>query len=155
MDKLKTKSIKDKLSEMKFFEGIEDDMIAYISQCGMNKHFKRGQYLGKEGDSADHFYIIRKGRIGLQLHHHDKGTIMLKTIHPGEIAGVSWIVPPYRYNFDLIALEETSAIEFNGKCIRDKCEKDHRLGYLLLRKFTGMLSERLKNTRIQLLDVYH
>lgn len=152
MNKIKT--IKDSLLEMDFFKGIDKEMIEYISLCGSNKHFHQGQFLGKEGEAANNFYIIRSGRVALQLHHHDKGTIMLKTIHQGEVLGVSWIVPPYRLNFDLLALEETSVIEFNGKCIRDKCDDDHTLGYLLLRKFTGMLSERLKNTRIQLLDVY-
>ena len=155
MAELKSKSIKDSIKELKFFDGISEEMIEYISHCGQNHHFHQNQYRGKEGEAAEHFYIIRKGKVSLQLHHHIKGTIMLKTLHPGDIVGISWIVPPYRLNFDMRALEETSVIEFNGKCIRDKCEADPKLGYLLIKKFTEMLSERLKDTRMQLLDVYH
>lgn len=154
MTELKAKTIKDSLRELEFFDGISDEMIEYISHCGQNHHFHRNQYLGREGEAAEHFYIIRKGKVSLQLHHHTKGTLTFRTLLPGDLAGISWIVPPYRLNFDMKAIEETSVIEFNGKCIREKCEADPKLGYLLLKKFTEMLSLRLKDTRIQLLDVY-
>lgn len=148
------KTINDSLKALKFFSDIDADMVEYISHCGQNKHFHPGEYIGKEGDPAEHFYVIRSGKIALELHHHTRGTIMLKTLGAGDIVGISWIVPPYRLNFDMRALEETSVIEFDGTCIRGKCDDDPKLGYALLKKFTEILGERLKNTRLQLLDVY-
>jgi CRP-like cAMP-binding protein len=149
------KTINDSLKALKFFNDIEPDMVEYISHCGQNKHFHPGEYIGKEGEPAEHFYIIRSGKVALELHQHAKGTIMLKTLGAGDIMGISWIVPPYRLNFDMRALEETSVIEFDGTCIRGKCDEDPKLGYTLLKKFTEILGERLKNTRLQLLDVYN
>jgi hypothetical protein len=52
------------------------------------------------------------------------------------------------------AVELTRAIALDGKCLREKCEKDHDLGYELLKRFSNIIEQRLEATRLQLLDVY-
>jgi CRP/FNR family cyclic AMP-dependent transcriptional regulator len=46
------------------------------------------------------------------------------------------------------------AIALDAKCLRDKCEVDHDLGYALLKRFLPVLVQRLQAMRLQLLDVY-
>ena len=68
--------------------------------------------------------------------------------------GWSWIIPPYHWHYDARAIEPTSAIALDAKCLRIKCEEDHDLGYELLKRFTNVITQRLEATRLQLLDVY-
>ena len=42
----------------------------------------------------------------------------------------------------------------DGKCLREKCEQNHDLGYELLKRFSQIIDSRLEATRFQLLDVY-
>jgi hypothetical protein len=63
------------------------------------------------------------------------------------------LIPPYNWRFDARAAEMTRAIVFDGKCLRDKCEQDHELGYELLKRVTAGLGERLDATRYQLLEI--
>jgi hypothetical protein len=72
----------------------------------------------------------------------------------GEILGWSWLIPPYNWHFDARAVELTRAIALDGKCLRNKCEQDHDLGYELLKRFAHIMEQRLQATRLQLLDVY-
>jgi len=46
------------------------------------------------------------------------------------------------------------AIALDGKCLRDKCEHNHDLGYEVLKRFARIIEQRLESTRLQLLDVY-
>ena len=46
------------------------------------------------------------------------------------------------------------AIDFNGLCLRGKCDADHDLGYDLMQRFAQTMMARLQATRLQLLDVY-
>jgi hypothetical protein len=46
------------------------------------------------------------------------------------------------------------AIALNGKCLRTKCEQNHDLGYEMLKRFAGIMEQRLESTLFQLLDVY-
>jgi CRP-like cAMP-binding protein len=70
------------------------------------------------------------------------------------VLGWSWLFPPYRWHFDARALELTRAIALDGKCLREKCEEDHDLGYELVKRVAQIIMERLQATRLQLLDVY-
>jgi CRP/FNR family cyclic AMP-dependent transcriptional regulator len=63
-------------------------------------------------------------------------------------------VPPYRWQFDAYALEPVRAIALDGECLRTKAEKDHGLGYELLKRISRVMAERLHATRLQLLNVY-
>ena len=42
----------------------------------------------------------------------------------------------------------------NGVQLRKTCEKDHDLGYALAWYLAGVIAERLKATRLQLLDMF-
>jgi hypothetical protein len=51
-------------------------------------------------------------------------------------------------------VELTRAITLDGNCLRQKSEEDHDLGYELLKRFSGIIVERLEAARLQLLDIY-
>ncbi len=130
------------------------EMLEFIAGCGKNMHFKPGEFLGKKGDPADYLYVIREGNIAAQLLHPTRGSLTIRSLHGGEIAGFSWIIPPYRLQFDLCAVEHTSVIALDGNCLRKKCEEDYKLGYFLMKHSATEMIQRLVDTRIQLLDVY-
>jgi hypothetical protein len=79
----------------------------------------------------------------------------VQTLREGEIVGVSWLIPPYRWSFDAKSLEDdVRAIGVDAACLRAKCEADHDLGYALMKRCVSVLAERLQATRLQMLDVY-
>ena len=64
------------------------------------------------------------------------------------------MIPPHHWVFDVRALEDVRAIALDGRCLRDKCDANHEVGYQLMRRFAQILTRRLQATRIQLLDLY-
>jgi hypothetical protein len=76
------------------------------------------------------------------------------TLREGDILDGAWLVPPYRWRFDARAAELVRALGVNARCLRDKCEADHDLGYELMKRFVSAMGERLHATRLQVLDVY-
>ncbi len=148
------KAIKDILKELSFFKDMSGEMLEYIAGCGQNMHFAPNEFMGRENEAADFLYVIKKGNVAIQVIHPIKGPLTIRTLGSGELAGFSWIIPPYRLQFDIKALEHTSVVALDGTCIRKKCEEDHHLGYLLMKQSAAIMNKRLIDTRIQLLDVY-
>lgn len=148
------KEIKDLLKDHPFFKDLKPDQIELIADCGKNVHFKEREIAFTEGEPANWFYVIRKGKVALEISGVERGPIRIQTLEEGEIFGWSWLIPPYRWAFTAMAIEETSTIALDGKCLRGKCEKNHDLGYELLKRFSIVLAKRLEWTRMQLLDVY-
>ena len=148
------KTLEPILSEHPFFRGLQPGIVELLVGCAANVRFNAGEYLCREGQQADEFYVIRTGKVAIEVFAAPKGSINIQTIGEGEILGWSWLVPPYFWRFDARAVELTRVISLNGKCLRNKCEEDHHLGYELLKRFSHIITQRLEATRLQLLDLY-
>ena len=142
------------LSEHPFLSDLDPEHIALLVGCASNVVFQPGEFLFRESEPANAFYFIRHGKVQIETHVPQKGTIVIHTRESGEVLGWSWLVPPYRWHFDARAMELTRAIALDGKCLRGKCEEDHDLGYEIMKRFTLIIAERLEQTRLQLMDVY-
>jgi len=140
------------LREHSFFRDLPSKYFDFIVGCASHLVFKAEEVILKEGESADKFYLIRGGLVSIYI---DKPShISIQTIHEGNILGWSWLIPPYRYRFSAKAVENTRAVALDGKCLREKCEKNPDLGYELLKRLVAVFTERLEATRLQLLDIY-
>jgi CRP/FNR family transcriptional regulator, cyclic AMP receptor protein len=137
-----------------FFADLEPRFLQVVAGCAANGRFPAGTFLGREGESANQFYLLRHGKVALQIHLPDRGALTIETLEAGEVLGWSWLFPPYRWHFDAQALELTRALVFDGQCLRAKCEADHDLGYVLMQRFAHVMLQRLQATRLQLLDLY-
>ena len=147
-------TLKPYLAEHPFLKGLDPHHLNIIVGCASNVRFDAEQYILREGEEAANFYIIHKGKVALEIFTSDRGPITIQTIGEGEVLGWSWLIPPYHWHYDARAIEPTSAVALDAKCLRAKCEEDHDLGYELLKRFTHVITQRLEATRLQLLDVY-
>jgi CRP-like cAMP-binding protein len=137
-----------------FLKGLDQDHVRLLVGCASNKVFNPGEFLSQEGEDADLFYFIREGKVVVEIYSPEHGPITIQTLDGGEILGWSWLVPPYRWRFDARAVETTRAIVMDGKCLRQKCENDHSLGYEMMKRFAEIIADRVEATRLQLLDLY-
>ncbi len=142
------------LKKHPFFQGLEDNHIEFIVGCAANARFKTGEFLCREGQEANYFFLIREGTVNLEIYSPQKGPIIIQTLGEGEIVGWSWIISPYQWRFDARSVDNTRLIALDGKCLRDKCNEDPSLGYELLKRFAPIIEQRLVATKIQLLDLY-
>jgi CRP-like cAMP-binding protein len=62
--------------------------------------------------------------------------------------------PPYTWQFTARAVEPTTAIFFYGTILREYCEKDHSLGYELLKRMSAVMVKRLQAARKNMLTVH-
>jgi CRP-like cAMP-binding protein len=142
------------IAEHPFFVGLDNGFTQLMVGCASNVRFKAGEYILKEGDPANTFYLIREGRVAVEVFAPQHEPIIVSTLGVGEILGWSWLLPPFQWKFHARAMADTRAIALDGKCLRNKCEANHDLGYEILKRFTQIMEQRLEATRLQLLDVY-
>jgi len=148
------KTIDTLINDVPVFEGMSDEALTLLSGCATNVRFAEGEMLFREGDDAHVFYVIRHGRVALDMFVPARGPVTIETVDPGEVIGWSWLFPPYRWHFDAKALGLVRATVFGGACLREKCEQDTAFGYDLMGRFAQVAIERLQWTRLRLLDVY-
>jgi len=147
-------SLASLLAEHPFFSGLDSETLNLLVGCASNVRFDEGQTILTEGDDANVFYIIRSGNVAVDVAAPGRGPITISTLGEGDILGWSWLVPPFKWNFDARAIEQTRAIALDGQCLRGKMDENCKLGYEILSRFSRIMVQRLKATRMQLLDVY-
>ena len=148
------KGIDSLLQDHFFFRGMEPSLLEFVAGCGKNIRFGEGEFLARQGEPADTFYAIRDGRVAVEIHVPQRGPFTIQTVQKGDILGWSWLIHPYRWMFDGRALEPTRAVQFDARCLRNKCKENPAFGYDIMERFARLFAKRLEATRLQLLDVY-
>jgi CRP/FNR family cyclic AMP-dependent transcriptional regulator len=142
------------LADHPFFKDLPKQHLDTVTGCVSNVVFQPGEYVGREGQPADNFFVVREGHVAVEVFVPNKGPITIETVEGGEILGWSWLFPPYKSVFDARAMNVVRALSVDGACLRTKCEKDPALGYELLKRFAVLVISRLQAMRMQLLDLY-
>ncbi len=147
-------SMEELLGGHPFFAGLDADALRLIAGCASNVLFAPGEYIFSQGQAAGRCYVIRAGRVALEVHSPTRGPLSIDTMDEGEVLGWSWLIPPYRYFGDARAVTQVRATVLDGACLRGKCEADAQLGYQLLKRVTAVMYQRLESARVRLLDLY-
>jgi CRP-like cAMP-binding protein len=135
-----------------FLSGLDERHRMLLASGARPFRAAAGDILGHEGETARAFYLIQSGHVTLAARTGGKGSIEVQTVGPGEVIGWSWLVPPHRWQFQAVARDAVAGIAFDGEWLRDQCENDYQLGYLLLKHLVTVLAARLAATRRQLFE---
>jgi CRP/FNR family transcriptional regulator, cyclic AMP receptor protein len=147
-------TVEELLGEVEALRPLSPEHRGTLAGCARNRVFAPGEQIMREGEPADAFYLVREGAVALETVVPGRGAITVETLHAGDLLGWSWLVPPYRTAFDARALGTAHLLDLDGACLRGKCEQDPALGYAVLKILAVVFAERLRDTRLRLLDLY-
>ena len=138
-----------------FLVGMNRAQLALLTDCAMAVQFKTGQVIFREGGPANRFYLIETGKVILESSGEAGDPVVVDTVGAGDLLGWSWIFPPYAWHFMARAAGPTTAIFFYGTILREYCERDHSLGYELLKRMTVVMNRRMQAARNKMLAIHH
>jgi len=142
------------LAEHPFLSGLEPKYLQTLAGCASLVNFNPGQMILSEGQAATHFYLIRYGRVGIEIHTARRGSITVATIGDGDLLSWCCIVPPHRWQIDARAIDLTRTIALDYSCLLRYCETNHDLGYEFMKRFALNLAKSVTFLKLQLVDVY-
>ena len=152
---MNNKSTTEYLAAHEFFSDFNDDILKFLCECSNTLEIKKGQILFREGDKADKFYLIRNGRISIQMPAIMGPSLEIQTLDKDHVLGWSWLIAPYKWNFQTRAEEDSELLQFDGAALLAQCEQEPKLGYELLKKFAGLMSVRLNAARQKMMDEWN
>lgn len=133
---------------------LSDDGLEFLESVATEIEFPSGALIFDEDETADTFYLIATGRAGLEVTVPAHEPMLIETLGPGEVLGVSWLFEPYRWSWRARALAPTTAVAFDAKAVRDQCKSDTDLALHVYKTVAGEAVRRLHATRVRLLDLY-
>ena len=131
-----------------FLNGLSDRHLMGLASAV--KPFTAGpdEFLARIGHSANAFYLIQSGHVEIGNHTDEGEFSPIAEVGSGEAVGWSWILPPYRWQFDCRARDSVQGLSLDAEWLRDQCETDHELGFHLLKHLLAVVANRLAGSRL-------
>ena len=142
----------DYLKSHKVFSGLGSDALGILADHADERTIAAGELLFKQEDSAENFFILLEGSIEVEVPSIMGPALVVQSLGKDQILGWSWLIPPYKWTFEAKARADSRVLVFDGKSLLQYCEEHNSFGYELMKRFTGLMSERLHAARLKMMD---
>ncbi len=143
------------LKKIPWFERLEPEHFNKLAEIASIRYVEAGEQIFREGEKEDNLYVVIEGRVGLDIFIPHRGRIRLATIEPMEVVGWSSVTPQvHQRTASAFVVLNGSLVVLNSEKLRQLCEEDHDLGYLVMRRLANVIASRLMTTRLQLIDMF-
>ena len=129
------------IKQADLFWGMDKDFVKEVMEKSEKLDFDAGEVIFNNGDPADYFFVLVKGRVLLILG--QTGPSVYIARHAGEIIGWSGIIGRHAYSATAKCTETTRLIRFERNHFMKSLEKDKASEALLFRRLAEMLGHRL------------
>ena len=128
--------------------------LAELAGCAVLDSWHEGTTIFREGEAAEALWLIRRGTVAIEIAAPGRAPLVVETLHPGDVLGWSWLVPPHRFMADARALTDAGGLRLDAACLRRKCDAQPAIGYRLFKSWLPHLTARMRAQRLQMLDLY-
>jgi CRP-like cAMP-binding protein len=142
---------REALAAHSFLNGLAAEQLERLSGIARQVRFAPGESIFRQRDVADGFFLLRKGSVKLEYEVPGQRQVEIQRIGAGELLGLSWLFPPYKWQFSATAIDAVEADFVPATEVRAQCARDPKLGYELMERIAKVLTERLQATRHKLL----
>ena len=135
------------------FEGLSDQLLEKICPLTESRQFKEREVIFEEGDRAENFCMLKKGKILLEVEVAKQIIISLGSIKSGYSFGWSSLIPGSSHTSYAVCTEPCEVLITPGNKFLELLKEDHTSGYLFMREVMKILKNRLDRRTGQFLKV--
>jgi len=143
----------EELKKIFLLQNLTDGMLEKIIPQLRALHFSEREIIFEEGNKAENFYMLKKGKILLEAEISDQLTISLGSIKSGYSFGWSALLSEPSHTSHAVCAEPSDVFAIPGEKLRDILEGDPSMGYRVMGFAAKILKNRLERRTGQLLKV--
>ena len=129
------------LKQKDIFWAMPKDFVKEIMSISVTESHKRGEMIFHEGDPANAFYVLLKGRIKLSLG--ETGQVVYIVSHAGEAFGWSSLIGRLNFSASAECTAPTKLLKFDKQKLQVILEKDPAKSLNLFKRLAELLGNRL------------
>ena len=136
------------LSSCYLFRRLSETQLESVLAISREQQIKKDQWLFRENEEAQYFYLIKEGAIELVtvVDEHIEIPIAMVRSKNGCI-GLGALVPPFRYSLSARAAHDSNLLVFNRADLETLKRNDPGLVCIIMNNLAQKLLERLRESR--------
>ena len=148
-----TQDLLTELQKHPFAAEFQPEHRAKLATLAKQVRFDTDQVIFHEGDEYSVFYLLEEGMVALELE--VPGHVLrVQTLYTGDVFDWSALLPHTGKHFQARALNPVTALAFEGEQLLASFRSNPEFGLAFMLRLMAVVSERLRNTRLQLVDMY-
>lgn len=132
------------LANYSIFADLNKEELEKLLDVCREENFLPNAILHRQGQPADHIYVILNGKVEEELRSKE---ILLSPLHPleaGDVTGCSALFPPNIHSCTARAITETSVLVFDADKLRTLFDEDCKIARSFLKHIVGSLHHRIR-----------
>ena len=134
-----------------FLRGMPAGQLDALAAAASDVTFPAGHRIFETGGFAGKFWLIRSGRVALDVQVPGDGRMIIDSAGIGDLVGWSWLFPPYCWTCGAVCVTAVEAFEFDAAAVRARSTADPLFGYELTGRIMRVLAVRLQRARAGLI----
>jgi len=140
----------DTLRKAEYFKGLSDDDIILVDRICHEESYDTGAVIFHEGDKAKNLYVVKEGRISIEIREAQTKPLLVRSVSAGGAFGWSALVKPHLFTAGAICVGKAVVIVIDGGEMSNLCRTNTHLGAIVMENLAELISSRLKDSREQL-----
>jgi CRP-like cAMP-binding protein len=130
------------VADKPLFHGLGREELKRVAPLFATARFRSGETVFKQGQPAEHVYVLEQGEVALRLYPDDGGCLTIAVIQREGVFGWSAVLGRARYTAAAVCAADTQALVLPGSQLRALIRTEPALGRLLLGRLTLALVGR-------------
>ncbi len=143
------------LKKLDIFDGLPDSELKAIAGISEVIECPKGTMAFKENEEAKKLYVLIEGKVAIQFEVGRHQEAVVHSVASGQAFGWSALVQPYKFTAGARCMEDCKVLTVDREGMRRLLEEDCRVGFIIMEKLAEIISQRLRDTRIQLISMIH
>jgi CRP-like cAMP-binding protein len=128
------------------FSYLRPEQINVINNVAEIVDYRAGQVVYPQGEKARHVYVVLDGQVALRLPGNKGISILIESLGPGAIFGVSASFEPGAYMLTASCLTDSRILKMETAVLRRLTDEDCRMGYALQKRISELYFKRYIET---------
>ncbi len=140
------------LKKIRFFDNYNEEQLNTLAGMCTIREFKVKEIIFEQYDELSDVYVLIEGTLSLGISLAREKRIHLGTIEPGQLFSWSAVFSPYISTAWVMALTPARVIAVDAGMLNAEIDRDCDFGFKTMSKIAQTISQRLSDTRFQLMN---
>lgn len=146
----------DDIKRIDFFKDFTEDELKAVQEICNEENYSAGTVIFNEDEPALHLYVLKTGKVSIDIKVDSGRYLSVLTLSNfAEPLGWSAIVEPFRFTASGRCVEDSTVISIDAMKLLELIKNDYRMGFLVMRRIAQLISERIRDTRLQLIHTFY
>ncbi len=128
------------------FRGLSDDELQKLAEVCVEKTYKEGEFVVKQGDTGDELFILKSGECAIDISIGPKATFSIPVAQPGSVFGEICFIDGGVRTGTIRCSKDSVLISLCRRDFDKLIEEHKNIGFIVMRNLNDILANKLRDT---------